>query len=77
MNILLQRVPGGVSTNEMFIHEKNIKMARMAKMRLRGNNCFDFDYFRDNLPIDSKGLRKNALWDLFVEQDQFSGRPFR
>lgn len=66
-----------INVNSYNSSPMRFRLAKALQMQLRGKACFDFEYYRHHSPDIPTIESNNALWDKFVEAEQFTGRKFR
>lgn len=53
------------------------RLGRAMTMELRGSSCFDFAMYRERSQDLPPNMSDEQIWDHFVHDGQFEGRPFR
>ena len=74
---IMQGSPTAAVTN---VYEQNrmaYKLGKAITMALRGSACFDFQLYRERSHDLSAEIPDEKLWEHFVHDGQFEGRPFR
>ena len=67
---------GIVNSNDYIQRRSAYRMAKAIVMERRGGRCFDFPFYRARSK-DLPPLAEPQLWQHFVKDGQFEGRPFR
>ena len=73
----MQGLPGAITSNKMSIDSLSPRLGRMMTMTLRGQDCFDFQYFLKENQHFPAGYTPDQLWADFVQRGQFRGDKFR
>ncbi len=74
---LLQVAEGAANANVYDKKRMSFRLGRAITMLLRGNSCFDFNLYRARSRDLPGTMTDEQIWDHFVHDGQFEGRPFR
>ncbi|EIE24703.1 hypothetical protein COCSUDRAFT_14419 [Coccomyxa subellipsoidea C-169] len=68
---------GAANANVYDKKRMSFRLGRAITMLLRGNSCFDFNLYRARSRDLPGTMTDEQIWDHFVHDGQFEGRPFR
>ena len=72
----MQGEVGAANSNEYSQKRSFFRLPKMLSMARRGGHCFDFAFYKAR-SRDLPAWPNDALWQHFVRDGQFEGRPFR